>query len=71
MGFVFLVNKIVPFFVFGFLALNCFNGFGYQAQLLPEDEGNILHAFRALIMGSFSYIFLHNDSSNNRQLCIF
>ncbi|KAL5564977.1 hypothetical protein UlMin_028141 [Ulmus minor] len=38
MGFVFSTKKIVPAFVFGFLALYCINGFGYSAQLLPEDE---------------------------------
>ncbi|EXB54095.1 putative LRR receptor-like serine/threonine-protein kinase [Morus notabilis] len=38
MGFVFSTNEILALFVFGFLALNCFGGFGSEAQLLPEDE---------------------------------
>ncbi|PON69847.1 Phosphorylase kinase, gamma catalytic subunit [Parasponia andersonii] len=29
---------IVSVFIYGFLALNCFNGFGSNAQLLPPDE---------------------------------
>ncbi|PON69845.1 Phosphorylase kinase, gamma catalytic subunit [Parasponia andersonii] len=46
MGFVFSTNKIVAVFVFGFLVLNtCFNGFGSNAQLLPQDEGILPEEF--------------------------
>ncbi|KAF4386870.1 hypothetical protein F8388_006825 [Cannabis sativa] len=43
MGFVFCTNKIIAVFVFGFLVLDAFfSGFGSNAQLLPEDEVQIL-----------------------------
>ncbi|XP_062087297.1 probable LRR receptor-like serine/threonine-protein kinase At1g53430 [Humulus lupulus] len=43
MGFLLCTNKIIAVFVFGFLVLNVFiSGFGSNAQLLPQDEVQIL-----------------------------
>ncbi|KAL5564110.1 hypothetical protein UlMin_027274 [Ulmus minor] len=67
MAFVCSTNMIVVFFGFGFLVLNCVSGFGSHAQLLAQDEVQILQKIsKKLQLGHYwnigpSYC---NDSSN-------
>ncbi|KAK7313164.1 hypothetical protein VNO77_37639 [Canavalia gladiata] len=44
MWFVISRSKLVYLLILGFLALNCFEDFGSNAQLIPQDEVNALQA---------------------------
>ncbi|KAL5565255.1 hypothetical protein UlMin_028419 [Ulmus minor] len=67
MGFVCSTNIIVVFFSFGFLVLNCFSGFGSHAQLLAQDEVQILETIsKKLLLNHYWNInpSFCNDPSN-------
>ncbi|OMO92551.1 hypothetical protein COLO4_17487 [Corchorus olitorius] len=62
MGFVFSVSKMVSVLFLGFLALNCFTGFGSNAQLLPETEVDTLQTV-------FSKLQHPNATSISQNFC--
>ncbi|OMO74701.1 hypothetical protein CCACVL1_16524 [Corchorus capsularis] len=62
MGFVFSVSKMVSVLFLGFLALNCFTGFGSNAQLLPETEVETLQTV-------FSKLQHPNATSISQTFC--